>query len=77
MVLTADRAPKEIPSLADRLTSRIESGLVVDMGQPDSATRLGILRRGRGRRGSEDTRRRSWSSWPRCARTTSASWKGA
>jgi archaellum biogenesis ATPase FlaH len=45
VVLTADRAPKEIPSLAERLTSRIESGLVVDMGQPDSATRLGILRK--------------------------------
>jgi chromosomal replication initiator protein DnaA len=45
VLLTADRAPKEIVSMADRLTSRIESGLVVDMGQPDSTTRRDILRK--------------------------------
>ncbi len=45
VLLTADRAPKDILSLADRLTSRIESGLVVDLGQPDSATRRDILRK--------------------------------
>ena len=45
VLLTADQAPKDIMSLADRLTSRIESGLVVDLGQPDTATRRDILRK--------------------------------
>ncbi len=45
VLLTADRAPKDIASLTDRLASRIESGLVVDMGQPDFVARLDILRK--------------------------------
>ncbi len=45
IVITADRAPRDIPGLLDRLTSRVESGLVVDIGPLDQASRLAILRR--------------------------------
>jgi hypothetical protein len=45
VVITADREPRRIPSLAERLVSRLESGLVVDIGPLDRATCLGILRK--------------------------------
>lgn len=45
IVITADRAPREIPSLLERLTSRVESGLVVDLGPLDQNGRLEVLRR--------------------------------
>jgi hypothetical protein len=45
VVITADREPRRIPSLAERLVSRMESGLVVDIGPLDRATGLGILRK--------------------------------
>jgi chromosomal replication initiator protein DnaA len=43
IALACDRAPREIPSIEDRLVSRFESGLVVDIRVPDPDTRLGIL----------------------------------
>jgi chromosomal replication initiator protein DnaA len=45
VVLSADRAPRELPLMDDRLMSMLESGLVVDIGMPDPANRLGILRK--------------------------------
>jgi chromosomal replication initiator protein DnaA len=45
IVITADRAPREIPALLERLTSRVESGLVVDIGPLDHPSRLAILQR--------------------------------
>ncbi|MBI0584609.1 MAG: DUF835 domain-containing protein [Methanomassiliicoccus sp.] len=45
VVVTADRSPRDIPSLTDRLVSRLESGLVVDMGPPDLEARRELLRR--------------------------------
>ena len=45
VIITADRAPREIPSLLERLTSRVESGLVVDLGPLDQTGRLAILRK--------------------------------
>lgn len=45
VVLTCDRPLKEVPSLSERLTSRVESGLVVDVQQPDAATRVAILKK--------------------------------
>jgi chromosomal replication initiator protein DnaA len=45
VVLTADRPPREIPALSDRFISRLESGLVADLGPLDQATRLAILKR--------------------------------
>ena len=45
IVLTSDRLPRDLNALADRLRERFESGLVTDIRSPDSAMRLGILRK--------------------------------
>ena len=44
IVLTADRPPKEMASLEDRLLSRFEGGLIVDIQPPDIETRMAIIR---------------------------------
>jgi chromosomal replication initiator protein len=44
VVVTADKAPKDIPMLEERLTSRFNQGLVTDIKQPDLETRMAILR---------------------------------
>src|SRR5262245_36818393 len=44
IVVTADKAPKDIPMLEERLTSRFNQGLVTDVKQPDLETRIAILR---------------------------------
>jgi chromosomal replication initiator protein len=44
MVVTADKAPKDIPMLEERLVSRFNQGLVTDIKQPDLETRLAILK---------------------------------
>ncbi len=43
IVLTSDKAPKEIARLEDRLRSRFQSGLLSDIGLPDIETREAIL----------------------------------
>jgi chromosomal replication initiator protein len=44
VVVTADKPPKDIPMLEERLTSRFNQGLVTDIKQPDLETRIAILR---------------------------------
>ena len=45
MILTSEKPPKEIALLEDRLKTRFEMGLSVDIQTPDYETRLAILRK--------------------------------
>jgi len=44
MVFTSDRPPNEMSTLADRLRSRLESGLLADIQPPDYETRMAIIK---------------------------------
>ncbi|MBI3397570.1 chromosomal replication initiator protein DnaA [Candidatus Woesebacteria bacterium] len=43
IILTSDRHPQEISKLEERLRSRFEAGLIVDISQPDFELRCAIL----------------------------------
>ncbi len=45
IVLTSDRLPKDIPTLPDRLRTRFEMGIVVDIQPPPVETRVAILKK--------------------------------
>lgn len=44
VVISADRPPSEIPDLADRLRSRFQMGMAIDVSLPDFETRCAILK---------------------------------
>ena len=44
IVFTSDRPPNEITLLADRLISRLQASLIVDIHPPDDALRVAIIR---------------------------------
>ncbi len=44
LIISSDRPPQAIPTLEKRLGSRLEGGMLADIGQPDFETRLLILK---------------------------------
>ncbi len=45
VVITADRAPSELEGVGERIRSRLDQGLAVDLGATDFELRLGILKK--------------------------------
>ena len=45
IILTSDRPPKDIQHLEERIQSRFEGGLIVDIQPPDTELRVAILKR--------------------------------
>ena len=45
LIFTSDKRPKEITGISERIVSRLQGSLVVDIQPPDLETRIAILRR--------------------------------
>jgi chromosomal replication initiator protein len=44
ILFSSDKSPKHIPNLEERLRSRLEGGMIVDIARPDFESRLAILK---------------------------------
>ena len=74
IVMSSDRPPKAMVTLEERLRSRFEWGLTVDIQPPDFETRIAILRSKADRAGRQVPDEILEQSPARCS-PTSASWK--
>jgi chromosomal replication initiator protein len=45
IVFSSDRAPASIPDIAERLKGRLASGMTVDIGEPDTESRMAIIQK--------------------------------
>ncbi len=45
IIFSSDRAPAAIPDIADRLKGRLASGMTIDIGEPDTESRIAIVRK--------------------------------
>ena len=45
LIFTSDKPPKEINGIAERIRTRLQWGLVIDIQKPDFETRMAILKR--------------------------------
>lgn len=45
IIFSSDRAPTAIPDIAERLKGRLASGMSVDIGEPDTESRMAIVRK--------------------------------
>jgi chromosomal replication initiator protein len=45
IIFSSDRAPAAIPDIADRLRGRFASGMTIDIGEPDTQSRMSIVRK--------------------------------
>lgn len=45
ILFSSDRAPVAIPDIADRLRGRLSSGMTVDIGEPDTESRIAIVKK--------------------------------
>lgn len=44
LVFSSDKSPKQIPDIGERLLSRMEAGVIVDISEPEYESRLAILK---------------------------------
>ena len=74
IILSSDRPPKDIPTIEERLRSRFEWGLTVDIQKPDFETRVAILQK---KCDEEEISppRKCWNTSPSAWNPTSANWR--
>jgi chromosomal replication initiator protein len=45
IIFSSDRSPSAIPDIAERVRGRLSSGMTVDIGEPDTESRIAIVRK--------------------------------